>query len=106
MILLQVSCHCVPLLLRYSAAYAATLKRPAETEGGADPKKAKLDAPNKPVKTKAVAKSEANPAEPDAARPKKQTKAKAKATGELTDKLKQMLDRANAGPGSGSGGAA
>ena len=84
-------------LVRYSAAYAQTLKRPAGTEAGADPKKPKLVAPTPKPKQKVEGEAGAK------AEGKSKAKPKPKAAGaDLSDKLKEML--AKAGGAGGSGG--
>lgn len=84
--------------LRYSAAYANTIKRPAEGVAEQAGKKPKLEAPNPKGKAKAEPKPKAEAKAKGEPKPKAEAKAKA-AAGDLSDKLKAMLAKAAAGGG-------
>ena len=93
-------------LVRYSAAYAQTLKRSADTEGGGDAKKPKLPAPT-PVKAKSEAKpkpeagAKSNPKAEAGGKAKPKPKPKSGGASDLSDKLKEMLAKASGGGGGG-----
>ena len=91
-------------LVRYSAAYAQTLKRPADTEGGGDAKKPKLPAPT-PIKAKSEAKpkpeAKSNPKAEAGGKAKPKPKPKSGGASDLSDKLKEMLAKASGGGGGG-----